>query len=146
MVERFLCAEEEKAEQNFPQQMRRNLTKTERLGKLSDIKRTFASGKRYNSPGAKLVFTANNLGYSRFMVTLVKNYGNSIQRNRAKRIAREIYRLNKHLINTGFDIVVVFFPDQDQFTSREKQMIKLFKKAGLYPTKGEQSNQHEATG
>ena len=126
--------------------MRRNLTKPERLGKLSDIKRTFASGKRYSIPGAKLVFIANNLGFSRFMVTLVKGYGNSIQRNRAKRIAREVYRLNKHRITPGFDIVVVFFPNQDQFTSRERQMIKLFRRAGLYPIKGEQRNQHEATG
>jgi len=125
--------------------MRRNLTKSERLGKLSDIKRTFASGKRYSIPGAKLVFIANDLGFSRFMVTLVRHYGNSIQRNRAKRIGREIYRLNKHRIKPGFDIVMVFFPDEDDYLPRETQMLKLFKKAGLYSSGG-QRYQHETAG
>ena len=146
MEELSLCAEEEKAERNYQQLMRRNLTKSERLSKLSDIKRTFASGKRFKTPGAKLVFTANNLEYSRFMVTLVRHYGNSIQRNRAKRIAKEVYRLNKHQLKPGFDIVIVFFPDEDNLNNREKQMIKLFKIARLYSDIGEQRNHHETTG
>ncbi len=125
--------------------MRKSLTKSERLGKLSDIRRTFASGKRYSVPGAKLVFVDNELDYSRFMVTLVKKYGNSIHRNRAKRIAREIFRLNKHLLKPGYDIVLIFFPDKDIYSIREKQMFKLFKKAGLY-SDGGQWNQHEKTG
>ena len=119
--------------------MRRNLTKSERLGKLSDIKRTFASGKRYSVPGAKLVFIANNLGFSRFMVTLVRHYGNSIQRNRAKRIGKEVYRLNKHRLKPGYDIVMVFYPDEDNFFSREKQMLVLFKKSGLYSDGGKRN-------
>lgn len=91
------------------------------------------------------MFIANDLGFSRFMVTLVRHYGNSIQRNRAKRIGREIYRLNKHRIKPGFDIVMVFFPDEDDYLPRETQMLKLFKKAGLYSSGG-QRYQHETAG
>lgn len=112
--------------------MRRSLTKSERLSKLSDIKRTFASGNRFSIPGAKLVFVENNLGFSRFMITLVRHYGNSVERNRAKRIAREVYRINKHRLKPGFDIVIIFFPYEDYYLTREKQILKLFKKSGLY--------------
>ncbi len=121
--------------------MRRSLTKLERLSKLSDIKRTFASGKWTSIPGAKLVFIDNGLEISRFMVTLVKNYGNSIKRNRAKRIAREVYRNNKHRLKPGFDIVIIFFKEKDVYSNREKQMVKLFKKAGLYSTEGNKKDE-----
>ena len=119
--------------------MRRNLTKSERLSKLSDIKRTFASGKRVSIPGAKLVFIANELDYSRFMVTLIRHYGNSIQRNRVKRIGKEVFRLNKHRIRAGFDIVTIFYPDEDNYFSREKQMLTLFRKSGLYSDGGKRN-------
>ena len=117
--------------------MRKSLTKSERLGKLSDIKRVFAAGRRYNCTGARLVFLPNSLDYSRFMVTLVRKYGNSVVRNRAKRVAREVFRLNKHLLKPGFDIVIVLFPDKDLFGFREEQILKLFSKAGLYSDTGD---------
>ena len=126
--------------------MRKSLTKTERLGKLSDIKRMFASGKRLSVPGAKLVFVENDLEISRFMITLVRHYGNSVIRNRAKRIAREIYRHNKHRLKPGYDIAVIFFPEKDDYFLREQQITRLFKKAGLYSEKGDFQNRNEATG
>ena len=117
--------------------MRKSLTKSERLSKLSDIKIIFASGKKINYPGAKLVFIPNNLDYSRFMVTLVRKYGNSVKRNRAKRVVKEVFRLNKHLLKPGFDIVIVLFPDEDNYSIRERQILRLFKKAGLYSETGD---------
>lgn len=126
--------------------MRKNLTKKERIKKKTDIKNTFASGKRFTVSGAKMVFKKNNFEFSRFMITLVRNYGNAVERNRAKRIAREIYRINKHQIKPGYDIIFIFFPDKDSFRKREEQMLFLFKKSGLYSNKGESSNKDDATG
>ena len=83
------------------------------------------------------MFRTNNLDYSRFMVTLVRKYGNAVERNRARRLAKEVFRLNKHRLKPGFDIVIIFFPDKDEFINREYQMFKLFNKARLCSGRGE---------
>lgn len=49
----------------------------------------------------------NRLPYNRLAVSQVKHFGNSVERNRAKRLSRENYsHLEKWLI-TGMDIVIV---------------------------------------
>lgn len=130
-------AEEKKAERNFLLLMKRNLTRDERLKNLSDIKNLFASGRKVSVPGAKLVYSGNNLGYSRFMVTLIRKYGNSVQRNRAKRVAREVYRLNKERLKPGFDLAIILFPSADFYSARENQILGLLKKARLCSGMGE---------
>jgi len=112
--------------------MRKTLTRVERLSKQSDLKTIFAAGSRKNTAGAKIVYTKNNLSYSRFAINIVRKFGNSVQRNKAKRIFRELFRLNKDNILTGMDIVIVLYPGNYDKTSREFQFFSLLKKAHLY--------------
>jgi ribonuclease P protein component len=65
-------------------------------------------------------------------VTLVRKYGNAVQRNRAKRVVREAYREMKASLKHGFDMVIILYPDEDTYWNRQKQMQKLFRDAGLY--------------
>ena len=123
--------EEEKADPNFLYQMRKNLTKKERLGKRSDLKRAFSEGKHISSRGAKLIFVSNGLAFNRFAVALVRKYGNSVERNKSKRILREIYRESKDSIFPGYDIVVVLYPGNYTYTERKKQYYSLMKRGDL---------------
>lgn len=48
---------------------------------------------------------ANNGGVGRLGIAATKKLGGSVQRNRAKRLIREVFRRNK--IAPGFDVVVI---------------------------------------
>lgn len=48
----------------------------------------------------------NSLAYNRIGISAGKKVGNSVQRNRIKRILRECYRLSEDNILTGYDIVI----------------------------------------
>ena len=111
--------------------MRKTLTKSERLSKQSDLKTVFATGSRSNTAGAKVVYLKNNLSYSRFAITLVRKFGNSVERNSAKRLFRELYRLNKQNILIGFDIIIILYPGKYSKKNRKIQFFNLLSKAHL---------------
>ncbi len=48
----------------------------------------------------------NNCGYSRLGVSIGKSCGIAVVRNRLKRLVREVFRQNRHLVPPGFDYVV----------------------------------------
>ena len=77
------------------------------------------------------MYMGNGLKHSRFAVCPVKKYGTSVQRNRAKRICRELYRTMKEHIPRGFDIVLVIYPGTDTYSDRENQFVSLLKRADL---------------
>ncbi|WP_028973379.1 ribonuclease P protein component [Spirochaeta cellobiosiphila] len=113
--------------------MRRNLTKSERIKKQKDIRGMFKHAHSVSIKGAKLFFKRNDLAQSRFTVTLVRKYGKAVHRNRAKRVVREIYRLNKNQIKCGFDLVFMLFPsNNDIYSERKSQIIELLRKAEIF--------------
>ena len=71
------------------------------------------------------MYRPNGLGYNRFAACPVRKYGNSVKRNRVRRIFKELFRLNKHRIKSGFDIVLVIYPGKDTYKEREEQFYFL---------------------
>ncbi len=92
-------------------QGRFTLSKAERISNSRDFSRIFRRGKRIKFPGFTLVVLPNNLPFSRMGIAVGKRFGKAVKRNRAKRICRELFRLNKYRIPGGFDIV--FLPHQE---------------------------------
>ena len=123
--------EEKKAEKNFPPVMKRSLTRPERLSRRSDIRSVFSDGKRFSFPGVRMHYRKNGLDISRVLVTTVKKYGNAVERNRARRRGKEIWRLFKEHIKPGYDVVFVFFPGTYTFHDRSKVCRKLLIKASI---------------
>ena len=103
----------------------------ERIKNPDEFKRLFKTGKKTSIPGAKLFYLENNLGINSVGFPLIRGYGNAVERNLSKRYSREVYRLFKSHLNTGYDMLILIYPGNDSFHSRCDQIRKLYEKAGL---------------
>ena len=111
--------------------MKRSLSKAERLKKSEDFRRVFGSPLKHSCQGAKLAAVSNSLDKPRLGVGLSKKFGNAVERNRAKRQVREIFRLHKDRIKPGYDLVFLVFPGLWSYQDREQQFFQLATRAGL---------------
>ena len=59
--------------------------------------------------GAYFVLYArrNGSNTNRLGITVSKKVGGAVQRNRARRRLKELYRTNAHLLKTGYDVVFI---------------------------------------
>ena len=64
-------------------------------------------GKRYHTKHFLVIVKKNETGINRLGITVTKKIGNAVKRNKVKRLVREFFRLNKHRISMGCDIVII---------------------------------------
>ena len=103
----------------------------ERIKNPADFKKLYKEGKKISIPGVKLFYLENHLGMNRVGFPLIRGYGNAVERNLSKRYSREVYRLLKSHLNTGYDMLFLIYPGNDSFHSRCDQIRLLCQKAGL---------------
>lgn len=77
----------------------------ERIRRRADFQQVYQRGVRIHGRYGTFFVLANNGGISRLGIAATKKLGGSVQRNRAKRLIREVFRRNK--IASGLDLVVV---------------------------------------
>ena len=103
----------------------------ERIKNPADFKKLYKEGKKISIPGVKLFYLENHLEMNRVGFPLMRGYGNAVERNLSKRYSREVYRLIKSHLNTGYDMLFLVYPGNDSFHSRCEQFRSLCQKAGL---------------
>lgn len=81
--------------------------KFERIHKRKDYLRIYQEGKRVNSKNFITILSRNQTGIQRLGITVTKKVGNSVKRNRIKRLLREFFRLNKDKLPGSNDIVII---------------------------------------
>lgn len=87
--------------------MNYHFTKSEHLTKKKEFERVFHEGKVIKNEFVVLYVIRNDLPHSRIGLVVSKKVGNAVRRNRAKRLLREVYRLNKHLLAVHVDIIAI---------------------------------------
>jgi ribonuclease P protein component len=107
--------------------------KYERLRKQSEFERVFSCGKSLGGSTVAFYFAPNDLEHSRagFIVSK-KVCRKAVERNRAKRLMREVFRLNKHKLKP---VDIVFIARKGikgkKLQDVEKDFLKLARKAGI---------------
>ncbi len=123
---------------------RHTLSPAERIKDREDFSRTFKAGKRIRTPGFTIVFAPNGLDYSRIGISVGRRFGRAVQRNRAKRIFRELFRLNKDQLPKGLDYIFMPGPKLRELGWTELQR-ELRAAAGRITKVVAQKRPHERT-
>ncbi len=79
----------------------------ERLKKPREFSYVYENGEKWVGDYLVLLYTENDLPYSRIGIVVSKKVGRAVVRNKVKRRLREIVRLNREKIPQGLDIVII---------------------------------------
>jgi ribonuclease P protein component len=77
----------------------------ERIRRRAEFQNVYEHGARVHGRYATVFILANQRTVGRLGIAATKKLGGAVQRNRAKRLIREVFRRNN--IAPGFDVVVV---------------------------------------
>jgi ribonuclease P protein component len=77
----------------------------ERIRRRPEFKQVYERGVRIHSRYSTVFLLPNGSDVGRLGIAATRKLGGAVQRNRAKRLIREVFRRNK--IAPGFDVVVI---------------------------------------
>ena len=77
------------------------------IKKTNEFSRVYRRGKRLKNPWFDLVFKANGTEENRLGISVSKKVGNSVRRNRARRLMKESFREIAGDCGTGYDFVFI---------------------------------------
>ncbi|MBF7096083.1 ribonuclease P protein component [Alkalibacter mobilis] len=67
----------------------------------------YEKGKSTANRNLVMYYIENQLKMNRLGITVSKKIGNSVTRNRVKRLIKESYRLNQSMVKEGYDIIFI---------------------------------------
>ena len=83
------------------------MLKREVLRNKSDFSRIYNKGRSVGDRYVVLFFMKNGLDYNRTAYLASKKVGNSVQRNRARRLLRESWRTVGKMMPVGYDFIII---------------------------------------
>lgn len=103
------------------------------LRKKSDFSAIYKRGKSVGDRYLVLFYRPNGLSYNRTGFLASKKVGNSVKRNRAKRLMKESYRALQDCLPEGYDFI---FIARNTICDRkcaevQKSLISAFKRTGV---------------
>jgi ribonuclease P protein component len=72
-----------------------------------DFQRVFKEGRRRGTQHFVIVWSRNDVGFSRIGAVARKKIGNAVERNRIKRLTREFFRRHKRALAPSMDYVIM---------------------------------------
>ena len=105
-----------------------------------EFRRIYRRGKTAVSPTLVLYGQKNRQGKTRLGITVSTKIGNAVVRNRVRRRLREIWRLNKDVLQPGWDIILVarVRAVHADYRRINEDYLRLLKETGLYCLEGEE--------
>lgn len=103
------------------------------LRKEADFDNVYKRGRSVGERYVVVFYIKNHRDINRTCFLASKKVGNSVRRNRARRLMRESYRLMKDRLPIGYDIIIIA---RNTITGRtffevDKSIKRAFSKAGL---------------
>ena len=83
------------------------MLKESTLRNQQDFKIVYNKGQSKVSRFMVIIYKKNGLNYSRIAYVSSKKVGNSVQRNRSRRLMREAYRLLGCEVKSGYDVIFI---------------------------------------
>jgi ribonuclease P protein component len=109
------------------------MDKSEKIKKNSHFRFIYSRGKSYSNDKLVLYIFKNKKNINRTGLSVSKKIGNSVVRNRIKRLIRESYRLNKIKFKKGYDLIFIarIGSKNSNFRDIEKSVLYLMKRSSL---------------
>lgn len=103
------------------------------LRKEADFDNVYKRGRSVGDRYVVVFYIKNRRDINRTCFLASKKVGNSVRRNRARRLMRESYRLMKDMLPTGYDIIIIA---RNTITGRtffevDRSIRRAFERAGL---------------
>lgn len=90
-----------------PDKVRQTLPKESRLRHPADFDRVYRHRRSVSDPVLILYARPNELPQTRLGLSVSRKVGNAVHRNRWKRRLREAYRLTRHELPSGLDLIAI---------------------------------------
>jgi ribonuclease P protein component len=81
------------------------LRRVERVARRPDFERAYDTGARINGRFMTVFIVSNGGTTARLGIAATRKMGGAVERNRAKRLARELFR--RHKLDAGLDVIIV---------------------------------------